>query len=247
MADVRSSVLQGLEVAGSANSTAQVVLPLLTNAQRHAPGSAVEVRACQLDKAHLGAAATLREGLTETLTISPARGPTNAGSNAVLDERHRAVSSVRADDELSGLPLMLKVEEAARVPRIGRALAYELASRFEAGACTGLPVVRVGVLLRGPRRALAELIGLLRTSTDQCPGHTMVIGALILTTRARTPQYDNPAIRPSVTGEEVERLDERGRHQDDDAHRHEADHGGEDHLGGQLRRLLLHPLHALVT
>src|SRR4029450_395903 len=85
------------------------------------------------------------------------------------------------------------------------------------------------------------------TSIDQCPGHTMGIGALTLTTRARTPQYDNPAIRPSVTGEEVERLDERGRHQDDDAHRHEAQHGGEDHLGVQLRRLLLHPLHALVT
>jgi NADPH-dependent 2,4-dienoyl-CoA reductase/sulfur reductase-like enzyme len=57
----------------------------------------------------------------------------------------------------AALPLMLKVEEAARVPRIGRTLAYELASRFEAGDCTGLPVVRLGVLLRVPRWALAEV------------------------------------------------------------------------------------------
>ena len=43
--DVRSTVPRGIEVAGSADSTAQVLLALLTNAQRHAPGSPVEVRA----------------------------------------------------------------------------------------------------------------------------------------------------------------------------------------------------------
>jgi two-component system OmpR family sensor kinase len=43
--DVRSSVPRGLEVAGNADSTAQVLLALLTNAQRHAAGSPVEVGA----------------------------------------------------------------------------------------------------------------------------------------------------------------------------------------------------------
>jgi hypothetical protein len=62
------------------------------------------------------------------------------------------------DDELEGLPIMLKVEEAARVLRIGRTLAYDLATRFEAGDPTGLPVVRVGGCLRVPRWALVELI-----------------------------------------------------------------------------------------
>jgi signal transduction histidine kinase len=42
--DVRSTVPRGIEVAGSGDSTAQVLLALLTNAQRHAPGSPVEVR-----------------------------------------------------------------------------------------------------------------------------------------------------------------------------------------------------------
>ncbi len=47
--DVRSTVPRGIEVAGSADSTAQVVLALLTNAQRHAPGSPVEVRVSTVD------------------------------------------------------------------------------------------------------------------------------------------------------------------------------------------------------
>jgi len=42
--DVQTSVPRGIEVAGSADSTAQVLRALLTNAQRHASGSPVEVR-----------------------------------------------------------------------------------------------------------------------------------------------------------------------------------------------------------
>ena len=73
---------------------------------------------------------------------------------------------VGRDDELSGLPLMLKVEEAARVLRIGRTLAYELAGRFQAGDPTGLPVVRLGTCLRVPRWALGELIRHGRVTSD---------------------------------------------------------------------------------
>jgi len=46
---VRSNVPDGIRVSGRADSTAQVVLALLTNAQRHAPGSPVDVRVSQSD------------------------------------------------------------------------------------------------------------------------------------------------------------------------------------------------------
>ncbi len=57
-----------------------------------------------------------------------------------------------------GLPLVLGVEEAAEVLRIGRTLAYALAKRSEAtGGLEGLPVIRLGGCLRVPRWALLEL------------------------------------------------------------------------------------------
>jgi hypothetical protein len=63
-------------------------------------------------------------------------------------------------DELAGLPPLLTVEEAARVLRIGRSLAYQLARRYLASDETeGLPVIRFGqACLRVPRWALLELI-----------------------------------------------------------------------------------------
>ena len=48
--------------------------------------------------------------------------------------------------------------EAARLLRIGRTLAYQLASRFLAGEPDGLPVVRLGGCLRVPRSALDGLM-----------------------------------------------------------------------------------------
>ena len=60
---------------------------------------------------------------------------------------------------LDEYPLLLTVEEAAAVLRIGRSLAYELARLYESSdGREGLPVLRVGALLRVPRWALAELI-----------------------------------------------------------------------------------------
>jgi hypothetical protein len=78
----------------------------------------------------------------------------------------RGCGSDATDDELAGLPIMLKVEEAARVLRIGRTLAYDLATRFAAGDPGGLPIVRVGACLRVPRWALLELIRHGRVSSD---------------------------------------------------------------------------------
>lgn len=63
------------------------------------------------------------------------------------------------DDEWCGLPMMLKVEEAASVLRIARSTAYELASAYvESGGTVGLPVLRVGSVLRVPRFALLQLV-----------------------------------------------------------------------------------------
>src|SRR5918996_659374 len=57
-------------------------------------------------------------------------------------------------------PDFLTVEEAARVLRIGRTSAYQLAQRWcSTDGREGLPVVRVGRLLRVPRHALERLAG----------------------------------------------------------------------------------------
>jgi len=61
--------------------------------------------------------------------------------------------------DLAALPALLTVEEAARLLRIGRTLAYRLARRYEAtGGLKGLPVIRFGSCFRVPRWALIELI-----------------------------------------------------------------------------------------
>ena len=62
--------------------------------------------------------------------------------------------------EMSGVPAapLLTIDEAARVLRIGRSLAYELARQYDAtGGVSGLPVIRLGGCLRVPRWALLEL------------------------------------------------------------------------------------------
>ena len=62
--------------------------------------------------------------------------------------------------EMSGVPAapLLTIDEAARVLRIGRSLAYQLAHEYDAtGGVAGLPVIRFGACLRVPRWALLEL------------------------------------------------------------------------------------------
>ena len=63
--------------------------------------------------------------------------------------------------DLLGVPAapLLTVEEAARVLRIGRSLAYQLAADYLAsGGVSGMPVIRIGGCLRVPRWALLELV-----------------------------------------------------------------------------------------
>lgn len=57
-----------------------------------------------------------------------------------------------APDNVTDLPLVLTVEEAARVLRIGRSSAYEAARTGE------LPTVRIGRILRVPRSAIEEML-----------------------------------------------------------------------------------------
>lgn len=54
----------------------------------------------------------------------------------------------------------LTIPEAAKLLRIGRTLAYRLARRYlETGGAEGIPVIKVGRLLRVPRTLLVELAG----------------------------------------------------------------------------------------
>jgi hypothetical protein len=54
---------------------------------------------------------------------------------------------------------LLTIEEAARVLRVGRSLAYQLAREYEgSGGVSGVPVIRLGGCLRVPRWALVELV-----------------------------------------------------------------------------------------
>jgi excisionase family DNA binding protein len=57
-------------------------------------------------------------------------------------------------------PDFLRVEEAAKVLRIGRTTAYALASEFlDTNGASGLPVIRLGKQLRVPRRRLEQMLG----------------------------------------------------------------------------------------
>ena len=62
--------------------------------------------------------------------------------------------------ESTAPPDFLTLEEAARIARIGRTTAYDIAREFEATAgASGLPVVRFGKQLRIPRYRLEEWLG----------------------------------------------------------------------------------------
>jgi hypothetical protein len=64
-------------------------------------------------------------------------------------------------------PVLLTIEEAGVLLRIGRTKAYAMAREWrETDGRSGLPVVDFGHVLRVPRRALEELIGAELASVD---------------------------------------------------------------------------------
>ena len=59
-----------------------------------------------------------------------------------------------------GIPVLLTVEEAGELLRIGRTKAYAMAREWrETDGRSGLPVIDLGHVLRVPRQALEELVG----------------------------------------------------------------------------------------
>jgi hypothetical protein len=97
----------------------------------------------------------------------------------------------------SGLPDLLTVEEAARLIRVGRTKAYAMAREWRATqGRSGLPVVDFGNVLRVPRRALEELIGVELSGSATAPAtpDPAPEPALPVATRPRTrrshPQRD---------------------------------------------------------
>ena len=65
------------------------------------------------------------------------------------------------------VPVLLTVEEAGVLLRIGRTKAYAMAREWrETDGRSGLPVVDLGHVLRVPRRALEDLIGAELTDVD---------------------------------------------------------------------------------
>jgi hypothetical protein len=70
------------------------------------------------------------------------------------------MDSLKGDSELPRLPVLLTVEEAGALLRIGRTKAYAMAREWrETDGQSGLPVIDLGHVLRVPRRALEELVG----------------------------------------------------------------------------------------
>lgn len=73
--------------------------------------------------------------------------------------------------DMGDLPDFLTVEEAARILRIGRTTAYEQTRRFEdTNGLEGIPVIRVGRLMRVPRAALERWHGGPLSNPHKDPG-----------------------------------------------------------------------------
>jgi hypothetical protein len=60
--------------------------------------------------------------------------------------------------QLAELPLLLTIRQTAKVLNVCPAKAYEMAHRYEATGCDGLPVIRLDKLYRVPRWAFAVLV-----------------------------------------------------------------------------------------
>lgn len=61
-------------------------------------------------------------------------------------------------DSFDGEAVVLTVDEAAHLLRIGRSLAYQLARTYlSSGGIAGIPVVQIGTCFRVPRWVLVEL------------------------------------------------------------------------------------------
>ena len=75
----------------------------------------------------------------------------------IMGQQHRLVPDGSSGN---GVPVLLTVEEAGALLRIGRTKAYAMAREWrETDGRSGLPVIDLGHVLRVPRRALEEMVG----------------------------------------------------------------------------------------
>ncbi len=101
--------------------------------------------------------------------------------------------------------MLLTVEEAGEVLRIGRTKAYAMAREWrETEGRSGLPVIDLGHVLRVPRRALEELLG---SELSDAPrlhpaneASEIVASAKPSQSPANVPSEGPPAQWPTTTG-----------------------------------------------
>ncbi|MGB5382162.1 MAG: helix-turn-helix domain-containing protein [Acidimicrobiia bacterium] len=114
-------------------------------------------------------------------------------------------------------PVLLTVEEAGVLLRIGRTKAYAMAREWrETGGRSGLPVIDLGHVLRVPRQALEEMIGAELTEID-CPIRVEETSQVVepaepLIQRASEPTQGTPA-QSSPTNQRTRRRQQRVKNQ----------------------------------
>jgi len=109
---------------------------------------------------------------------------------------------------LDEYPLLLTVEEAAGVLRIGRSLAYELARLYESSdGHDGIPMMRVGALMRVPRWALAEMISTGRVVRLADPVEADSPASLVALPRVETSQARRAPARARRAVESLEAVE----------------------------------------
>lgn len=93
------------------------------------------------------------------------------------------------------IPLLLTVEEAGELLRVGRTKAYAMTREWrETNGRSGLPVVDLGNVLRVPRKAIEDLIGT-DLSAVSLPGGSNGAGTSI----GLTPRDPDKTMRPTPT------------------------------------------------
>lgn len=105
---------------------------------------------------------------------------------------------------MTEIPLLLTVEEAGELLRIGRTKAYAMTREWrETGGRSGLPVIDLGNVLRVPRKAIEDLIG------ADLSAVSFAGGSIGTGTVDRPPRHADKATRPTRTrkGRNTDQLD----------------------------------------
>ena len=90
--------------------------------------------------------------------------------------------------QLAELPLLLTIHQAAKVLNVCPAKAYEMAHRYEATGCDGLPVIRLDKLYRVSRWVFAVLVLTGRVVTvAELEAHGQQVGDQVSDRRTASP------------------------------------------------------------